>query len=149
VERTGEWQTGRHLRDHALLGGGMGGLSERFRNPEGRGVMSDKYIDLMKPEPYDDGDSILTLYHCTVCGKEAPTPTVSHDERLHRIAELQAENARLKEELAWLETNLNSAEKSGYGADDYWWTILHHDGNKAEGSTLREAIDAARKEAKG
>jgi hypothetical protein len=111
--------------------------------------MSEKYIDLMKPEPYDDGDSILTLYRCTVCGKEAPTPTVSHDERLHRIAALQAENARLRERCgaAALACVLENIEEAYH----HLYLAIVKDMNlppEEQARIMSEAIDAT-KEAKG
>ena len=56
-----------------------------------------------------------------------------------RAASAEKDAARLN----WAEKHLDAANVSGYGADDKWVSILHHDGNKAEGASLRDAIDAA------
>lgn len=49
----------------------------------------------------------------------------------------------------WAEKNLDSADKSGYGADDYWWKVLYNDGNQAEGSDLRKILHELAARAQG
>lgn len=60
-------------------------------------------------------------------------------EALERAGALEADKRRLD----WLEKHADSVDVSGYGADDKWVTLLHHDGNKAESSTIREVVDTA------
>lgn len=62
---------------------------------------------------------------------------------LHRIQREVEALRKDKARLDWMEEHLDSADKSGYGADDYWWKLLYNDGNRLEGATLREAIDRA------
>ncbi len=67
---------------------------------------------------------------------------------LNEVGRLREENAALREDKArldWAEKHLDNAGCSGYGADDKWWRILHHDGNEAEAETLRKALDLARR----
>ena len=75
---------------------------------------------------------------------------ISHAEAFEiAIAALTAECERLREDaerLMFIEQHVDAADCSGYGSDDKWWTVLHHDGNRSEGETLRVAIDAARKD---
>jgi hypothetical protein len=70
-----------------------------------------------------------------------------------RIAKLERECEALrrdKERLDFLEKHADAVSNLGSGAaDDKWWEVLHHDGNKAEGGSLREAIDKAIGETKG
>lgn len=46
------------------------------------------------------------------------------------------------EMLDWLDKHCDGADHSGYGSDDMWWRLIYNDGNRAEGATIREAINA-------
>jgi hypothetical protein len=45
--------------------------------------------------------------------------------------------------LDWFDKHADGVNVSGYGHDDSWTELIYMDGNRAEGSTLRSAIDAA------
>jgi hypothetical protein len=69
------------------------------------------------------------------------------DTKVINLFAIEAEVERLRadaERLDWCDEHLDYVSIDGYGADDRWCKIGHHDGNLAEGATLREAIDAAK-----
>jgi hypothetical protein len=47
------------------------------------------------------------------------------------------------ERMDWFDKHADGVSVSGCGADDRWTELIHHDGNRSEGATLRDAIDAA------
>ena len=104
----------------------------------------------MRPRPdhigVDDLVVLATDYaalqHALICAN-TEIFNLRHDiERQVGIANQYVNDA---ERMDWLEQRCDYVEVNGSGADDKWMTLGHHDGNRAEGATLREAIDAARK----
>ena len=90
-------------------------------------------------------DAALTRRSIPIRFKAARAAIHAHFER-RKSGEGGEDAARLD----FLQAHANAIDARGSGAsDDKWWIVIHHDGNWAEGETLRAAIDDARTEGKG
>lgn len=67
--------------------------------------------------------------------------------RDHQIEQLRSALTASEKRLEWFDRYADGVDVQGSGAaDDRWVVLIHHDGNRTEGATLREAIDEAMKE---